>query len=78
MFPDWDVFKSEQIVCGNYWDDLKDGGRFWRQSAWHLIRLATPFYRPRFWLSYAHRLLWLYRRYRITLLLIRKPSEAGK
>jgi SAM-dependent methyltransferase len=76
IFPDWEVIESEQLACGNFWHDLKQGGAFWRKAGRHLLRLAAPFYKPRYWLASAHRLLWLVREYRVSLLLVRKPSVA--
>ena len=78
MFPAWEVVEAEQMACGNYLDDLKNTGRFWRQSARHLLRVAAPFYRPRYWLSAAHRLLWLFRPYKVSMLLVRRPAEAAQ
>lgn len=73
IFPDWEVIEAEQLACGNFWQDLQRGGAFWRKAGRHLLRLAAPFYKPRYWLSFAHRLLWLVRDYKVTLLLVRKP-----
>jgi hypothetical protein len=33
-----------------------------------------PFMRPKRWLSHAHRFLWLFRPYRLTGVVLRKPS----
>ena len=77
MFPAWEVVEAEQMACGNYVEDLKKTGRFWQYSARHLLRLAAPFYRPRYWLSAAHRLLWLFRSYKVSMLLVRRPAEAA-
>lgn len=79
MFPAWQVVKAETLVCGDFWDDLKNEGGFLRNSARHLLRVALPFYRPRYWVAAAHRLLWLVRKYQVTMLLIRNStlSEAS-
>jgi SAM-dependent methyltransferase len=76
IFPEWTVVKAEQMACGNFWEDLKLGGGLLRNSVRYLLRLATPFYRPRFWLAYVHRLPWLFRDYRVSLLLVRKPASS--
>jgi len=76
MFPGWEIIEAEEMTCGNFREDLARGGMFWRNAGRHLTRLAAPFYRPRYWLSCAHRMLWLFRRYRVTLLLVRKPAGA--
>jgi len=75
LFPGWDVTRAERMTCGDYWEDLRNSRSRFRQLAHHAIRLATPFYRPRYWPAYAHRLLWLFRSYKISMLLIRRPVE---
>lgn len=76
MFADWHVIEAEEMADGNQLSDLRDSGRFWRDCAHFLVRLATPFYQPRFWLSYAHRVFWLFRSYRVSMLLVRKAASA--
>lgn len=76
LFPQWHVIRAGELSCGNLTSDLRSSKRRWRDWGHYLARLATPFYRPRFWLSYAHRALWLVRQYKVTMLLIRKPPAA--
>lgn len=74
MFPGWDVVEAEELTCGNARTDLMASKRFWRDLGRLLVRLATPFYRPRYWPAYAHRIVWFVRKYRVSMLLVRKPA----
>jgi SAM-dependent methyltransferase len=74
MMPDWDVVKAQEIEAGNYLRDLRASGepitRLLKQTA----RVLLPFYRPHQWKPNAHRLLWLFKTYRMSLVLLRKPA----
>jgi SAM-dependent methyltransferase len=75
MVPGWHVIEAEEMTCGNALSDLQGSKRRWRDAAHYLARLATPFYKPRYWVAYAHRALWFFRKYRVSMLLVRKPPE---
>ena len=75
MFPGWQVVKKQQLACGNARADILGSRRGPSRLAHYLIRLATPFYRPRLWLAYAHRALWFFRDYQISMLLVRKVAS---
>jgi SAM-dependent methyltransferase len=75
MFPAWEVIKSEKMACGSFREDLKKGRGLFPNSVHYLARMAVPFYKPRYWISSIHRLWWLFRDYKITMLLIRKPER---
>jgi hypothetical protein len=53
---------------------MQQGPGLFRTSVHYMARMAVPFYKPRYWISSIHRLLWLFRDYKITMLLIRKPD----
>ena len=40
----------------------------------HVLKVLVPFYRPRLWRPKAHRLLWLFRPYKSSLVVLQKPS----
>jgi SAM-dependent methyltransferase len=79
LFPGWRVIKAEQLTCGSFRSDLlalRDRpGLLAKYLAKYLARLAIPFYKPRFWLAHAHHALWLFRNYRVSMLLVQKPKE---
>jgi hypothetical protein len=74
MMPDWEVVKSGQIAAGNYLRDLRAAGRPYTKLFRQLVRVMLPFYRPQTWRPNAHRLLWLFRPFRMSLALLRKPA----
>ena len=74
MMADWDVVKTDQIATGNYLRDLRAGGRPYSRLLRQIIRVMMPFYRPHTWRPNAHRLLWLFRPFRMSMVLLRKPS----
>lgn len=74
MMPGWDVLKSEQIAAGNYLRDLKASGQPLVRMVRQIARVMLPFYRPRQWRPNAHRLLWLVRPYRMSMVLLQKPA----
>ncbi|QIK79266.1 hypothetical protein G7077_10510 [Sphingomonas piscis] len=67
LFRGWEIERGQILDCGHF--------RPGRQALInHLGRVAMPFYRRDRWWPMAHRLLWLFRRYRQTVLLARKPA----
>ena len=74
LLPGWEVVKAEQIAAGSHLTDLRDSGQGLKRLASQLARTALPFYRPRQWKGIAHRLLWLFRPYRQSMVLLRKPA----
>lgn len=74
MLAGWRVLKSEQIAAGNYVRDLRASGEPVKRLVRQVARVMLPFYRPRQWRPNAHRLLWLFRPYRMSLALLQKPA----
>ena len=74
MMPGWEVVKSREIVAGNYLRDLRASGEPFIRLAKQVARVMLPFYRPRQWKPNAHRLLWLFRPYRMSLVLLQNPA----
>lgn len=78
MLPDWTIVRSEEIRAGNYWRDLKETGAAWSRLIRQMARAALPFYRPGQWRANAGRLSWLFRTYRVSIVLLRKPAGANR
>lgn len=74
MLTGWEIVKSEQIEAGTYLRDLRASGEPYRRLMRQIARVLLPFYRPRMWRPNASRLLWLFRPYRMSLVLLRKPE----
>lgn len=77
MLPDWSVVRSEEIGAGNYWRDLKESGAPLSRLIRQMARVALPFYRPGQWRANAGRLSWLFRTYRVSVVLLQKPIGKG-
>ena len=77
MLPDWTVVRSTELVAGSYWQDLRDSGSGWSRLLRQVARVALPFYRPSQWRANASRLSWLFRRYSVSIVLLRKPGPAS-
>lgn len=74
MLPGWQLLKGQEITAGNYLRDLRKGDKPFIRLAKHIGRVMLPLYRPRMWKPNAHRLLWLFRPYRMSMVLLRKPA----
>lgn len=74
MLPGWKVERQEVVESGTYRDDLRASGRPWAVLSRQLARVALPFYRPSQWRHLAHRLLWLGRSYKVSLVQLQKPE----
>lgn len=73
MLPGWEVERAALLESGNYFDDLKASGRPLYIFANQILRAAMPLYRRSQWRHIAHRLLWLFRPYTVTMVQLRKP-----
>ena len=76
LLPEWQPVRMYDLKLGTYWHDLKKQGRPLARLARHATRVALPFYRSRYWRPNASRLLWLFRPYRLSLVLLKK-QEGG-
>ena len=75
LLPAFDVVDEAEIAAGSLRADLAEGGRPVRSLARQVARALLPFYRPTKWYPAAHSLLWLFRPYKVSLVLLRKPVE---
>jgi len=71
-FPGYEVLEARTIDSESYGDEFVAGGpsRMLRK----VLRMFFPFVRPKRWLSHAHRMLWLFRPYRLSGVVLRKPG----
>ncbi len=74
MLPTWEAVRSCEIEAGNYLRDLRAGGNGLSRLARQIGRVAMPLYRSGKWRENASRLSWLLRKYRVSLVLLRKPA----
>lgn len=76
LLPDWQIVSAAVIEAGSYRAEVFGGPTPIRSLARQALRTLMPFYRPRSWFPAAHKLLWLFRPYRVSLVLLRKSPEA--
>jgi hypothetical protein len=69
-FPGYEVIEARVIESESYGDEFVAGGPL--RMARKLLRLLFPFVRPKRWLSHAHRMLWMFRPYLISGVVLRK------
>src|SRR5512138_2023127 len=71
-FPGYEVLEARTIDSESYGEEFVAGGasRMLRK----VLRMFFPFVRPKRWLSHAHRMLWMFRPYRLSGVVLRKPS----
>ncbi len=74
LFPDWEVIAAKELVAGSYRHELRAEPAPAKTLARQLVRALMPFYRPGKWYPAAHKLLWLFRPYRVSLVMLRKPE----
>ncbi len=73
MLPGWILVRSAAIEAGSYWRDLRATGSGLSLVARQAARVLMPFYRPSQWRANASRLSWLFRPYRVSIVLVQKP-----
>jgi hypothetical protein len=71
LFPGYQVVEARTIQSESYGDEFVAGGPF--RMVRKVLRMFFPFVRPKRWLSHAHRMLWLFRPYQLTGVVLRKP-----
>ena len=69
-FPAYEVLDARTIESESYGDEFLAGGPL--RMARKLLRLLIPV-PPKRWLSHAHRMLWLFRPYVLSGVVLRKP-----
>src|SRR5512138_156701 len=70
LFPAYAVLAADVIDSETYGAEFVAGGPL--RMARKLVRMLFPFVRPRRWLSHAHRMLWLFRPYRVSGVVLRR------
>jgi hypothetical protein len=73
LFPRYEVLDARTIDSESYGDEFLAGGP-WRMTR-KVLRMFFPFVRPKRWFSHAHRMLWLFRPYRLSGVVLRKPAS---
>jgi len=70
LFPTMKIVDLRIVPSDNYWSELKKMTLGKRLRL--LFRVLVPIYKPSNWLSHAHRLLWLFRPYKSSCVVLQK------
>ena len=73
LLPTWEVVDAEEVAAGNLREEIARERQPTLSLIRQLARAAMPFYRPAKWWPAAHKLFWLFRDYRVSLVLLRRP-----
>lgn len=77
LLPEWELVRASRIEAGSYLGDLLEHQDWKKRLVKQMGRVMLPFYRPRRWKPLAHRLLWLFRPFKQSMVLLRKPQIAN-
>jgi|KBSMisStaDraftv2_1062788.scaffolds.fasta_scaffold212220_1 SAM-dependent methyltransferase len=79
LFPDSEIVNAEVVVDGTYWEELKQQTVAQRLLTILklIVHLPLPFIRWEVWKCKMHRLFWLFRPYRVSVILMRCGQEAA-
>lgn len=75
LLPGWEVIAAEELAAGSYREEVLAEPSPAKTLVRQVLRSMMPFYRPAKWYPAAHKLLWLFRSYRVSLVMLRKPAE---
>lgn len=76
LMPEWELVRAQRLDAGNHLIDLRQHGDWQKRLLKQIVRVLLPIYRPSSWKPLAHRLLWLFRPFRQSMVLLRKPVSA--
>jgi hypothetical protein len=70
LFPNYDRIDESIISSSSFMDDFLKYSLYWKIRT--LVRLFAPFYKYKEWRALIHRCLWLFRKYKISCVLLKK------
>jgi len=70
LFANYEVLDSTIINSSTFFDEFLKYNLFYKLKT--MIRIFTPFYKFKVWLCLMHRLMWLFRPYKITCVALKK------
>jgi hypothetical protein len=69
LFSGFTMLESDVVSCGTYTEEFLSGS--FTKKVSKVLRIFFPFVRPKRWLSHTHRMLWIFRKYKITAAIFR-------
>jgi SAM-dependent methyltransferase len=79
LFPDSQLVDAAVVVDGTYWEELRQQTATQRSLTILklILHVPLPFIRWEMWKCKMHRLFWLFRPYRVSVILMRRGQEAA-
>jgi hypothetical protein len=74
LLPGWSVIRECELKGGNYWQEVRATGHPITLLARQILRVLLPFYRRRQWRPNGSRLRWLFKPYKVSIVLLQKPT----
>jgi hypothetical protein len=71
LFPNTKILDSIILETGSFFSDISSK-RIVSFSLKYIVRLLLPLYKPKAWLNYFHKLFWLYRSYKVSIVVLQK------
>ena len=75
LFPKYRLLRADVVASVTYWDDLLSTGRPFRELLSAILRCAVFWRGWQSWKARAHRFLWLFRRYTVSIAVLSKPND---
>jgi hypothetical protein len=72
LFPHYDLLNEKIIVSTNYFSDFRAFSVFLKLRI--IVRVFTPFYKPKNWLCAIHRFFWFFRPYLVSCVVLQKKG----
>ncbi|MBB5985657.1 SAM-dependent methyltransferase [Sphingobium sp. B1D3A] len=77
MFPELSLVEGEIVSSMTYLQESLRSKAEMSLLLKNFLKSLFPFYHPKKWRSRAHRFLWLFRPYKVSIAVLRRPDEAG-
>ena len=77
FFPGWETVHSAVVKSQTFQQELLAQPKGVMRLVRHGLQVLLPFYRPQKWMERAHRILWLWRPYKVSVAVLRRPYGTG-
>jgi hypothetical protein len=74
LFPGTDIVSAKIVRASSFGHDMKYS---WRAAFWLAVRVCVPIYRPRRWATSVRYIRRLWRGYRVTCVILRRPLRTN-
>lgn len=75
LFPGLDLLHGEIVESSTYLQDTFNRKGGVSDLFRNIVKVAVPFYKHKGWYAQAHRLLWLFKPYKVSVVVLHKPAK---